>query len=646
VTNQQIGAKVDELKQQIRKDNSLILDIRDKSWFLDRVTSNHEREIAAENLAEEFVDPLLKDRNIIDEASQILSDKETRAAYLYLNFQLEDDTKGKGLTKVSFEALVRSVLRETDSDHKMKRDKIKDEVRKILSSHPEDLVDRYTDNALTRMTKKYIRHWKAEDEFCLTHDERVRLSEGIAAYESERNILRNTIKSLLEKYAGDKLRIIETKSDDIVLQVERIIEEYLNKRGEKFAAAITSGKIPGLAHEDLKTIITTDFSKHPLTIENDLDPFELLINTINELFYSPSASTTNYLRSIADTYTLMAFLRETADVQSSIKKIFAHGEIWLDTSIVLPLFAECLLEDSDRRFYTKILMAAKNAGMSLKVIHGVIEEINGHMNRSLACAHTESHSWQGDVPFLLSVYVLSGRDIDSFSSWVVNFKGDIRPENDLSDYLKENFQIETGSLEKEAESADQILRAAVQEIWHMTHEKRKQRKHYEIDEIKIHQLVMHDVENYLGVICKRKLESSSPLGYSTWWLTLDSQAHRMETFMRDRIAGKVPSSPTLALDFLSNYLTFGPLRKIQPEYEYKLPIFMDKNFVDYIPPELLDVARRIRQKVRDTSEHVIRRKVRDTLEIERGKIGRLTMGGTALMQQTIEAAFSDIPLED
>jgi len=646
VTNQQIGAKGDDIKKKVFKNNELSLDIRDKSWFLDRMDSNESRQIAAERLAEEIVDALLKDRNIIDETSQVISDTESRAAYLYLTCHLEDTVREKGLTKLSYEAIIRSVLRETNSDNRMSRDAIKDEVRKILSSHSPHIVDQNTDNALHRMTKKYIRHWKVEDEFCLTHQERVRLSEELAKHEKERNILKKSIKELLEKNIGKEVALIYTDEvDALCTQVQRIIEKYLNTRGEKFALAVTTGKLPGLAHEDLKAIIIKDFSENPLKLR-EIEPFDLILNTINELFSSSSTVINNYLRSIADTYTLMAFLRETPDVQSSIKKIFSHGEIWLDTSIVLPLFAEQLIENEGKRFYTNILNASRSAGIKLRVIKGIIEEVNGHMKRSLACSRVAPCSWHGDVPFLLSLYVLSGRDIRRFASWIENFKGDDRPEDDLSAYLAEFFEIETSSLEYEVDKADLVLKGAVQEIWHEAHERRKKKKTYELDEIVLYKLVRHDVENYLGVICKRRKEKASPLGYSTWWLTLDSVAHKCESFLHGRLKDDIPSSPVLSLDFLSNYLTFGPLRRLKSEREYKLPIFMDKNFADYIPPELLDVAQEVRDSVKDLPEHVIRRKVRDTLEKEKRKIGKLTEGGTALMKDKIGASLDEIPLED
>jgi hypothetical protein len=62
-----------------------------------------------------------------------------------------------------------------------------------------------------------------------------------------------------------------------------------------------------------------------------------------------------YLHRVADSYTLLAFLREMPDVQAAMVKMFSHGEIWLDTSMVLPLMAEELIDDLESRRFTAML---------------------------------------------------------------------------------------------------------------------------------------------------------------------------------------------------------------------------------------------------------------------------------------------------
>jgi hypothetical protein len=144
LSNQRIGSAADELKTKLRSEKRLALDIRDRSWFLDRINTNPQREIAAEALAKSIVDPLLESRRILESKAPALTALETRAAFLYLALQWNDDTREKGLTKLCFDALVRAALSLTDSDNRLTREEVRDSNRKVLSSHPAEKVDQYT----------------------------------------------------------------------------------------------------------------------------------------------------------------------------------------------------------------------------------------------------------------------------------------------------------------------------------------------------------------------------------------------------------------------------------------------------------------------------------------------------------------------
>jgi hypothetical protein len=47
----------------------------------------------------------------------------------------------------------------------------------MLPNHPTHIVVRYTDKAVGQLTKKFIRHWPEQDEFCLTHEENERIRD-------------------------------------------------------------------------------------------------------------------------------------------------------------------------------------------------------------------------------------------------------------------------------------------------------------------------------------------------------------------------------------------------------------------------------------------------------------------------------------
>jgi len=59
ISNQLIGAKADDLKSELSK-KGIHLDVRDKSWFVERCNLDESRSSAAAELARVIVDPLLE----------------------------------------------------------------------------------------------------------------------------------------------------------------------------------------------------------------------------------------------------------------------------------------------------------------------------------------------------------------------------------------------------------------------------------------------------------------------------------------------------------------------------------------------------------------------------------------------------------
>ena len=100
----------------------------------------------------------------------------------------------------------------------------------------------------------------------------------------------------------------------------------------------------------------------------------LLTNTLEQVIWTGGPAVQGYLRRSTDIYTLLAFLRETPDVQQVVEKLFSHGSVWLDTSIVLPAMAETLLDEEQQRF-SRLLHVARDAGLDLRITHGVVEEV-------------------------------------------------------------------------------------------------------------------------------------------------------------------------------------------------------------------------------------------------------------------------------
>ena len=188
----------------------------------------------------------------------------------------------------------------------------------------------------------------------------------------------------------------------------------------------------------------------------------------------------------------------------------------------------------------------------------VVEEVERHLNLAVAYGHNRTSPWTGRVPFLYSAFVLSGRPESEFLDWQRNICGREQPLQDVSDYLADEFCIETKSLLEYSEAASLELRGAVQELWNETHERRRQRGDYGAEQGTRSRLVAHDVENSVGVIEYRRTIGPSPMGYLAWWLTFDGTAMKMKDHLRERLGPQAPASPVLSPDFLTQLLRFGP----------------------------------------------------------------------------------------
>lgn len=643
VTNQLIGAKADALRTELHAKHNIYLDIRDRSWFVERVNTDRAREVAGEALAEKLVDPLLVGVGVVENKALALSSGETRAAFVYLTLQWEDDTREKGLSRLCFEALVRAVLRDTTPEQRLTRAEIHQRVRAILPSHPAEEVNHHTDLALTRLTKKAVRHYEGADEFCLAYEERVRLTERLTVFERTNQQFDTDIRRIVEEHAHHAEISDERQLNDLAARIRRVFEHFLFGRGEQFAAAVRTGDLTKMASggADLRDVAIRDLNKHPDTTKIGAALIPFILHAIEALLLEPSDAFQTYLRSLADAYTLLAFLRETPDVQAALSKMFSHGEVWLDASIILPLLAETLVEPSQRRL-TKTLNTARELGFTFHVTEGVIEEVERHINRSITCSRTRAQDWRAAVPFLYSAYAVSGRPLREFGGWIEEFCGPARPMDDIAEYLDDLLGMKRGSLEQDAGTLPRDLRAAVQEIWHEAKQRSHQAYRRDMDSLTEQRLVAHDVENYLGVVARRKSQSSSPFGYTTWWLTLDRTAFEAKEQLRQRLDCRPPDTPVLSPDFLANYIAFGPVRARLPKHtESMLPLALDIGGGDFLPPEILEISEKVREESAGLPERVIRRRVRDALDAAKARLGSIAQGGVGGMRRDLEKSIRE-----
>jgi hypothetical protein len=640
VSNQKIGPAADELKAKIRQEQDLFVDVCDCTYFVERCALDPGRAAAAEALVADIAVPILSDRGLAEHTAPALSSGETRAACVYLALEWSDTAREKGLTKLCFEALVRSVLRGTAPDNRLSRQEIREQVADLVDATDRGRADVLTDAALGRLERRAIKRWRAEDEFCLTRSERVHVRDQLAQIQlSESELLEAIAWETAKTYEGFAM-LVPADIMDQAACVRTAVETVLLRQGETFAAAVTTGSPIPATEPDTEAAVRDAMLAAGIPPSNASGrAAQIFEATTHIVLTEPSEPVQEFFRAFADAYTLFAFLRQTPDVQSAVVKLFSIGEIWLDTSILLPLLAETLMDSPARRRFTNMLGAARECGLSLHITEGVLEELEAHTWLSIQYAR-QSLTWRSRDPFLGTAVVMSGRDLRELPTWMEQFRGNVRPLEDLAQYLNEEHGITVGSLEREAEAMSPEIRGIVQEVWHEVHERRRGG---ELDMNTRGKLVAHDAENYLGVIGRRKQERGNPYGYRSWWLTLDHTAYTVAARLEGAYGRNAPDSPVMTPDFMVSYLAIGPMRaKLNRKTETQLPLSVaDLGPGESVPAELIHEAKKLRGEMDGMSDRVVRRQVRDRLDTLRRRQGPYAEGGLRHVQLELTEEFAE-----
>lgn len=328
---------------------------------------------------------------------------------------------------------------------------------------------------------------------------------------------------------------------------------------------------------------------------------------------SPTDTALSYLHALKDAYTALAFLRETPDVQAAVGELFGTGVLILDTTVLLPCFAETLQSPADRR-YTSLLLGARDAGMQLVVTRGVLNELDTHLDRCQRCFTMPAHAWHGEIPFVLRHWSEVEQRKEGFIAFIGQFRGE-RPVEDLADFLSDEFGIGRIDLSEATDRVDLHTRGRIAELWRQKKLTTLRPGRTESD---LDLLLRHDVEMYFGCLGLREEESTNVFGYETWWVTSDRSA--VSVFDLGAEEGlRLSSNPCMSPNFLLSLLAIGPSRRrLEPSVRRLLPVALDMQYLGFGVPGLTSLADEIREKYAGKRRFVIRRETREAMDKLKG----------------------------
>lgn len=633
-TSKEIGARSDKLREELWENFGLQLDVRDMSWFIDRESETSTRFTASAELAAQIVDPYLQSRQLIDNIASPITREDSKVALLQLSFRSRDGETQRGLTKTTFEALVLAALHNTTADSTRSENEIFESVRESVPGGSPGQVKSLVTSAISRLATKSGPVTRRADtgQYHISYQAAAEWNDATVEYLlNQKGLEEDLVAAAFGLSSRLDTDLVALEKEATVLR--EALESVLLSGGEKFVDAIEHGNLSQLSEEQLANDLAA------LEMDMSLSSNQAA-TAIMRVLLEPSERSKTHLIRVLEAYTLFAFLQATPDVQKSLSRVFAGGEIWLDASAVLPLIGELFIPDPQDRSYTLMLTAARESGVKLYITDGMIEEVERHLNLCITFSNTNINEWRNRVPFVYASYTLSGRAESSFPEWLKDICGDLYPQEDVAIYLQHNFGIARKNLLEQANEAPVELRGTVQELWLQSHEARRARGVNGLDPSIVARLVEHDVENVVGVMMLRRSNPMSPLGHTAWWLTLDSTAFKLPSFLRNHLGPEAPKSPVLSPDFLVQMLRFGPLRRhVEGEHRDLLPLGTDISRIESVPKELIELARKVRLENANFSEIRIQREVRDALEHARSSISNDSRTYSQNMREDVHDAI-------
>lgn len=493
VTNQLIGADADDLKAEIFKDTGVIVDIRDASYFLDRINSTSATAAASEDLARKFVDPLLPVDILSESVAPALTVNEERLAFLHLSLDLNDRDFDKNLTRAAFEALVMATVHGSSAESRVPITDVKQKIMSIVGEGAPGQVDAQIESAISRLEGRRgrIKLRTNDQSIHVAFDEQARIDAATEAFLDQEKSLEHDILSAL--YLQDDALDTDTDGTTEAIQdVRHCIELMAFEYGEQFSEALRGNTPPNMLFGD-------EFEHHLAKIgfQSSLSPKQISF-VIQMVIEEGSAAGRLFLGRLLESYTVLAMLKSTPDVQRALRKAVAGDEIWVDTSFLLPALAETM--GGDERPFESLIRTCAAVDIRLFVTDGVLQEIDTHLRNCLTIVRGNSSVPR--YPYLLARFVESGNRIDEFPNWQEEIRGEAQPIQDIADFLDDIYGIVRRPLTSEVDSAPSDLRIATSEYWRQYHQ---QRRGGTIDAYSVDRLVEHDVENVVGVIQLRQV---------------------------------------------------------------------------------------------------------------------------------------------
>jgi len=553
VTNREVPDQ-DKLIEEIYTKHKIQLTCKDIAWlrgnvaqsestiriYSDFVANNaHQYSAAPPNL---IVQDFVKDPRIF--------------VFLRQQFELRDE--GENLRDLLVDSLLLYGLEGTDPDKGIFRtqSEIIHEVTNAVK-FPVKQIEGLARERLTQLSTKprRINYHPGGDKYCLPYETRLELHQKRIRDASLFEEFQRSTRSRLAKHL--KLQNVRVRGADLVL--DQVFNQLFKKQGLDFSNFILNEEDTGGVESAVTDIIETALETAAVSQQNRNQARQALQGTIREIIYQGGKVEREYLQKLSRTYMLLFLVQCEPKVCSYFDTLAAKLKVFVCNSILVPALSEIALPVENRRHWN-LLTQANKAGVRLFVSHGNVDELVGHIQRTIRTYGEEYDGLESQysddrtlryVPIMLiraHLYERAKGSGETFQQFINKF---VTPgastrhmAQELTLFLKEEFGIQSIS--------DQALgvQVASSKLKALSAELQKHKK----TSIQ----ATNDAKTILTILALREKNNEfgdgGIFGLKSWWLSKDTWTHRAVTkcFKPDK-----PVSCYLRPDFLLNYIALS-----------------------------------------------------------------------------------------
>ncbi len=583
---------LDAIQESIWDQYKVFVRIRDINWFRVSVNNNEN----AKRVFHTFVEENLHSYSRIAHGYDLINVRDSRI-YIYLRQSFDSASQSTSLKESMIDTLIYLGLEGTDSTLGILRSKheVLRLVREISNFDKLWLEENVTARMKVLSSKplRRIKHHRNSDSYCLPYETRLELAESQEADSK----LYEDFKSQSLYVLREELRARDVKVKDEFSLLERTFHDIYNQQGLEFAQFVESGDGEDAIDKSLADIVNKLVDDSNVIPDNKNRVTPALLHSIRRIVYNGTDRQKEFLSKLSSTYRMLFMLQMDPQLAGYFEKLAGKLRIYVDTSIIVPAFAEYFLDSRNQR-YSNLLKCANEIGVELIITPTAMNELTAHMSilkkTYFLRYERKDHIFLNEVnltyvpEIMIRAYYYARihgavEDFQEFYEKFVSWKGgDIF--SDLVLWLKDAYGIhyEGEKLEHDRAEEDELFEI-LKNYKKSEHQARNDAKQL------LHIYKVREASNELG--------TTGIFGYRTWWLTSDTFSQRAFSTIRKSSTRR---NPYIRADFLYNCIMLAPSRnRVSRIFRGLFPTLLGVNISFHIPEDICQAVQENMMKYKE-----------------------------------------------